>query len=267
MHGWLPDAYTYAPAPVIGFISAVMAKVSAYALFRILYFVLYGTEAVDQVLVLLRWVAIIGILAASLLALAQRDIRRMLAYSSVGQMGYIALGMALDTPAALIGALLHVLNHAIMKGCLFLAASGVYWHTGFCKLEDFAGVGRRMPLTMAAMVVAVISMIGLPPTAGFFSKWYLILGAIEAQAWVSIIVLIGSSLLSAAYFFRFIEQIYLHPPEAATPSEIRTATFGHELPMQMLMPILLLAMGIILLGVFNQSIIDGVIRYALPEGL
>src|SRR5688572_2589252 len=94
---------------------------------------------------LLQWAAGIAILAGSLLAMAQRDIRRMLAYSSVGQMGYIVLGLALGNPAAFKGALLHVLNHAIMKGCLFLAAGGIYWHTGFCKLEDFAGMSRRMP--------------------------------------------------------------------------------------------------------------------------
>ncbi|WP_089718509.1 complex I subunit 5 family protein, partial [Candidatus Entotheonella palauensis] len=168
LHGWLPDAYTYAPAPVIGFISAVMAKVSAYALFRVLYFVLRPTEPVSQVLTGLSWIAAIAILAGSLLAVAQRDVRRMLAYSSVSQMGYIFLGLALGTPTALKGALLHLLNHAIMKGCLFLAAGGVQWRTGGYRLEDFIGVSRRMPLTMAAIVLAAISMIGLPPTAGFF---------------------------------------------------------------------------------------------------
>jgi multicomponent Na+:H+ antiporter subunit D len=222
---------------------------------------------VEQVLWLLQWAAGIAILAGSLLAMAQRDIRRMLAYSSVGQMGYIVLGLALGNPAAFKGALLHVLNHAIMKGCLFLAAGGIYWHTGFCKLEDFAGMSRRMPLTTAAMVVAALSMIGLPPTAGFFSKWYLITGAVEARAWIFIAILLGSSLLSAVYFFRFVEWSYLRQTELPALPETQTAKFSHELPAQMLMPILLLAMGIILLGLFNQSIVEGVIRYALPEGL
>ncbi|PON17003.1 hypothetical protein C2W62_15470 [Candidatus Entotheonella serta] len=263
LHGWLPDAYTYAPAPVIGFISAVMAKVSAYALFRVLYFVLRPSEPMSQVLTGLSWMAAIAILAGSLLAVAQRDVRRMLAYSSISQMGYIFLGLALGTPAALKGALLHVLNHAIMKGCLFLAAGGIQWRTGGYRLEDFTGMSRRMPLTMAAMVLAAISMIGLPPTAGFFSKWYLIQGAMEARAWVFVAVFIGSSLLSAVYFFRLIEWAYLRQPVSQTP--LLSPPPYQELPMQMLVPIWTLATGILLLGLFNQSVVDGIITYAIQS--
>ncbi len=265
LHGWLPDAYTYAPAPVMGFISAVMAKVSAYALFRVLYFVLRPTEPVSQVLTGLSWVAAIAILAGSLLAVAQRDVRRMLAYSSVSQMGYIFLGLALGTPTALKGALLHVLNHAIMKGCLFLAAGGVQWRTGGYRLEDFTGMSRRMPLTMAAIVLAAISMIGLPPTAGFFSKWYLIQGAMEARAWIFVAVFVGSSLLSAVYFFRLIEWAYLRQP--TPPPFISSPPSYQELPMQMLVPIWALAASVLLLGLFNQSVVDGIIQFAIqPEG-
>ena len=262
MHGWLPDAYAYAPPSVIGFISAVMAKVSVYALFRALYFVLRPAEIVGQTLTVLSWAAAIAILAGSLLAVAQRDIRRMLAYSSVGQMGYIILGLALGTRAALIGALLHMLNHAIMKGCLFLAAGGVQWRTGSCKLDDFAGISRRMPFTMAAVVVAAISMIGLPPTAGFFSKWYLVTGAIEVHAWVFVAVLLSSSLLSAVYFFRIFEWAYLRDSEPVANLAIKR----QDLPVQMLMPILLLATSVLLLGLFNQAVISRVIQYALPQG-
>jgi len=265
LHGWLPDAYTYAPAPVIGFISAVMAKVGAYALFRVLYFVLRPTEAASQVLTGLSWVAAIAILAGSLLAIAQRDVRRMLAYSSISQMGYIFLGLALGTPSALKGALLHVLNHAIMKGCLFLAAGGVQWRTGGYRLEDFIGMSRRMPLTMAAIVLAAISMIGLPPTAGFFSKWYLVQGAIEAHAWVFAAVFIASSLLNAVYFFRLIEWAYLRQPKPQ-PS-LSSPPLYQELPMQMLLPIWVLATSVLLLGLFNQSVVNGIIQYAIqPEG-
>jgi multicomponent Na+:H+ antiporter subunit D len=261
MHGWLPDAYAYAPPTVIGFISAVMAKVSVYALFRVLYFILRPAEIVGQTLTVLSWAAALAILAGSLLAVAQRDMRRMLAYSSIGQMGYIMLGLALGTRAALIGALLHMLNHAITKGCLFLAAGGVQWRTGSCNLNDFAGISRHMPFTMAAVVVAAISMIGLPPTAGFFSKWYLVTGAIQVHAWVFVVVLIGSSLLSAVYFFRVIEWAYLRAPERkAAPAIIKR----QDLPMQMLMPILLLATSILLLGLFNQTVISHVIQYTLP---
>lgn len=263
MHGWLPDAYTYAPAPVIGFISAVMAKVSAYALFRVLYFVLSPEGVVSHALTLLSWAAAMAIVAASLLAVAQRDIRRMLAYSSVGQMGYIVLGLTLGTPAAIMGALLHVLNHAVMKGCLFLIAGGVQWRTGVCKIEDFMGMSRRMPLTMAAFVVAAASMIGLPPTAGFFSKWYLLTGAIDARAWAFVAALVLSSLLSAVYFFRVIEVSYLRQPGTTGHGEAVILP-RHELPVRMLMPILILATSVVLLGFLNQTVVNQVIQYALP---
>ena len=177
-------------------------------------------------------------------------------------MGYIFLGLALGTPAALKGALLHVLNHAIMKGCLFLAVGGVQWRTNGYWLEDFIGMSRRMPLTLAAIVVAAISMIGLPPTAGFFSKWYLVQGAIEAHAWAFVAVLIASSLLSAVYFFRLIEWAYLRQPTPQPPS--LSPPPHQELPMQMLLPIWVLATGILLLGLFNQSVVNGIIQYAIP---
>jgi multicomponent Na+:H+ antiporter subunit D len=262
MHGWLPDAYTYAPAPVTGFISAVMAKVSAYALFRVLYFVLRPEGVVGQALTLLSWAAAVAIVAASLLAIAQHDIRRMLAYSSVGQMGYIVLGLSLGTPAATMGALLHVLNHAIMKGCLFLIAGGVQWRTGICKIEDFIGMSRRMPLTMAAFVVAALSMIGLPPTAGFFSKWYLLRGALDAHAGAFVVALVLSSLLNAVYFFHVIEVAYLRQPETTEPGAALLPR--HELPVRMLMPILILATSVVLFGFLNQTVVNQVIHYALP---
>jgi multicomponent Na+:H+ antiporter subunit D len=264
LHGWLPDAYTYAPVPVIGFVSAIMSKVSAYALFRVLYFVLRTEGAAGQTLTILGWASAVAVLAGSIMAIAQRDIRRMLAYSSVGQMGYITLGLSLANPAALIGALLHVLNHAIMKGCLFLIAGGIQWRTGVSKVEAFAGMSKRMPLTMAAFVVAALSMIGLPPTAGFFSKWYLLSGALEAHAWFFVFALLTSSLLNAVYFFRVIEVSYLRQTDTAD-GESGEGANRQELPARMLTPILVLATGVLILGLLNQTVVARVIQYALPQ--
>jgi multicomponent Na+:H+ antiporter subunit D len=267
LHGWLPDTYTYAPAPAIGFIAAVMAKVSAYALLRILYFVLRTDGAAGQALVILGWTSAVAVVAGSILALTQRDIRRMLAYSSIGQMGYITLGLSLGNPDALTGALLHVLNHAMMKGCLFLIAGGVHWHMGVSQIAAFAGMSRRLPFTMAAFVVAALSMVGLPPTAGFFSKWYLITGAIEAHAWVFVGALILGSLLTAVYFFRVIELSYFWPPDA-TDTAPHPVAHRRDLPAPMLTPIVLLATGVLLLGLLQHSVVAHLIRYALPlQGL
>lgn len=264
LHGWLPDAYTYAPAPVVCFISAVMAKVSAYALFRVLYFVLQVNSVTSQALWLLGWASAIAVIAGSLFAIAQKDIRRMLAYSSVSQMGYIALGLSIGNRMAIIGALLHVLNHAIMKGCLFMIVSGIHWRTGACRIDEWVGISRRMPFTMAAFVVAAVSMIGLPPTAGFFSKWYLLSGALEAGTWFFILPLIVSSLLSAVYFFRIIETAFLRQPVAATPEDQEKA-HRQELPAPMLTPIILLATAVLILGIFNHTIVSRVIQFALPS--
>lgn len=262
LHGWLPDAYTYAPAAVTGFIAAVMAKVSAYALFRVLYFVTPAEGASAQALMLLGWVSVIAVLAGSILAMAQHDIRRMLAYSSVGQMGYIVLGLALGTPAALIGALLHLFSHAVMKGCLFLVVGGVRWRTGIHRISDYVGMGRRMPLTMAAFVITALAMIGLPPTLGFFSKWYLLTGAVEAGAWPFVMALVLSSLLGVVYFFRVFEVAYLRAPEAGQGAPTR-----QELPLHMLAPILVLMAAVLVFGLLNQQVVGGIIRHALPGSL
>lgn len=261
LHGWLPDVYTHAPAPITAFIAGVMTKVSAYALFRVLYFVLPDATVTGGVLTALAWSGGIAAIAGSVMALAQTDVRRMLAYSSVGQMGYIALGIALGTPLALAGALLHVVNHAVMKSCLFLAAGGVYFQWRARDASGYDGMARRMPVTMAAFVLASASMVGLPPTGGFFSKWYLLLGALESGAWLAVVALALSSLLTAVYLFRVIERAYLR--EAL--EEVVTAR-GLELPALMLGPIVLLGTAALALGLFNQAIVDYVIGLALPGG-
>jgi multicomponent Na+:H+ antiporter subunit D len=263
LHGWLPDVYSYAPAPITGFIAGVMTKVSVYVLIRILLFVMPPGGIAADALTALGWVATVAIVAGSVMALAQTDVRRMLAYSSVGQMGYIVLGVAIGTPLALAGALLHVLNHAVMKGGLFLIAGGVYFETGAREVNGYAGVARRLPVSMAAFVLAAASMVGLPPTGGFFSKWYLLLGAVEAGAWAGAAALIASSLLGAVYLFRVIERAYLWPPSDAAVAELG-ARRPFELPPGILVPIVILGAAVLLLGLFNQAIVTHVIEAALP---
>jgi multicomponent Na+:H+ antiporter subunit D len=190
-------------------------------------------------------------------------VRRMLAYSSIGQMGYIVLGLAIGTPLALSGALLHMLNHGVMKSCLFLVAGGVYFQKGARDVAAYDGVARRLPMTMAAFVLAAASMVGLPPTGGFFSKWYLLLGAIDAQAWLAVVALVLSSLLTAVYLFRIVERAYLHAPCEGNESLAR-ARGRLELPGGILAPILVLGVAVLLLGVFNQAIVTHLITLAIP---
>lgn len=263
LHGWMPDAYTYAPPPVTMFIAAVMSKVSAYALLRVLFFVLPPTAAVETALAVLSWVAAGGVLAGSILALAQTDVRRMLAYSSVGQMGYVVLGLSLGNAAALTGALLHITGHAVAKACLFGAVGSLPRETAQADIAGFAGASRRAPFTMAAFTLAALSLVGVPPTAGFFSKWYLLRGAIEADAWLFAAVLLVSSLLSAVYFFRIIERIYFAAdPTAAEPGR---SLRRPEVPLWLLGPVITLGAAVLLIGLFNGRLVTAVIRHALPE--
>jgi multicomponent Na+:H+ antiporter subunit D len=261
LHGWLPDAYTFAPSPVTGFVAAVMTKVSAYAMLRIFLFVLPPGGSAGQALALLGWAAAAAAVAGSAMALAQTDVRRMLAYSSVGQIGYIVMGIAIGTPLALTGALLHILNHAVMKGCLFLSAGGVAWETGATDVAGYGGVARRMPLSMAAFTVAAASLVGLPPMAGFFSKWYLLEAAIQVGAWPFAGALVASSLMSAVYLFRVVERSYFGAPNGTA---VPARGMLRELPAGMLAPIVLLAASVVLIGALNQDVVTRVVAFALP---
>ena len=258
LHGWLPDAYTYAPGPVVGFIAAVMAKVSAYALYRILYYV-FDPGATGGPILLLGWASVVAVIAGSVMAIAQKDVQRMLAYSSIGQMGYIMLGIAIGTPLALTGAVLHVIHHAVMKGCLFMSVNAVQWKVGVFRVDDFAGMAKRMPLTMAAFTVAALSMIGLPPTAGFFSKYYLALAAFQSGYYSFVAALLLSSLLGAVYFFRVLERAYISAPPEEVSSE------PSEVGAPMLVPVAALAVLVLLLGLLNQSVVTSVIVPGLPS--
>ncbi len=261
LHGWMPDAYSYAPPPVTMFVAAVMSKVSAYALIRVLFFVLPAGEVVETALAVLSWVAAGGILAGSILALAQTDVRRMLAYSSVGQMGYVVLGLSLGNATALTGALLHVVGHSIAKGCLFGAVGSLSRKTASAEISGFAGAAQRAPVTMAAFTVAALSLVGVPPMAGFFSKWYLLRGALEADAPLFAAVILVSSLLSAVYFFRVLEQIYFVSDPGVGEKSFRSE---HERSWTALGPLVALGTVVLLIGIFNGHLVTEVIRHALP---
>ncbi|GAB4243676.1 MAG: monovalent cation/H+ antiporter subunit D family protein [Thermoleophilia bacterium] len=263
LHMWLPDAYTSGSSASVGLIAPIMTKVAAYSLIRVLFGVFGADYVAGQIplTTLIGWLAAVGIIWGSVMAIAQKDFRRMLAYSSVSQVAYIGLGIGLGNPLALIGALLQVLSHAATKACLFLVAGGIRHRTGTDRIPNFVGLGRIMPWTMMATAVAALSMIGLPPTSGFFVKWYLVLGSIEAENWPFVAVVILSGLLNAVYFFRVLEKAYLEVPEF----EIERSR--PELPRSMLWPILALAAIILVAGVANFILVDRILEAAVPAGL
>jgi multicomponent Na+:H+ antiporter subunit D len=275
LHLWLPDAYTFAPSSVNSLIAPVMTKVGAYAMMRMFLSVFpdgYLTDVVpiaDALLVL----GLIGIIFGAVVAMSQKDIRRMLAYSSISQIALIAVGIGLGTPLGMVAALLHVMNHAVMKATLFLAAGSIRYSTGITTVDGVSGLGRTMPLTMIAFALGAIAMVGIPPMAGFFSKWYAVQAGVESGQWMVVAVVLISSLLSAVYLFRILERAYLHPmqPEPShghdddaafgeTEAQIAPEEPAKESPLDVVLPAVLLGLAALALGIANSWIVTKILE-------
>ncbi|RJS93125.1 monovalent cation/H+ antiporter subunit D family protein [Salinisphaera sp. Q1T1-3] len=230
LHVWLPNAYTYAPSVVSAFISATATKVAVYAVFRFVFTVFgvdyaFGTLPLGEVLLVLSAIAMI---AASLAAIFQTDVKRLLAWSSIAQMGYIVAGFALATPDGISAGLVHLLNHGLIKGALFMAVGALFWRLRGSSINDLAGMGRAMPVTSAAFVVGGLSLIGVPATAGFISKWVLLSALFEAHRYLLVAMLLLASLLSIIYVGRVIEALYFR----ARPDDVTEHAHG-EAPLGM----------------------------------
>jgi len=185
LHAWLPNAYAFAPSVATVLLAATATKVAVYLFARYLYGVfgadrLWPDEALSAMLMAL---SLAGIFGASIVAVFQSNLKRMFAYSSVGQIGYITLGLSLATVTGVTGGLVHLLNHALIKGAIFMGLGAIVYRLGRVGIDDIAGIGKVMPLTTAAIVIASLSLVGVPGTAGFVSKWYLIVAAIDLGWW------------------------------------------------------------------------------------
>ena len=217
LHVWLPNAYKYAPHAVTVFLAACATKVSLYVLMRFDFVVfqqnLLGHET--QFAAFLMPLAVMGILAASAVALFEPNVKRLLAFSSVAQIGYILLGASIVSQTGLTASLMHMFNHALAKGGLFLAVMCLAMRFPTLELDDMAGAARRMPWTMAAFVVGGLSLIGVPGTAGFTSKWYLITASMElgGGGWLLVAVIVVGSLMAVAYIWRVVEAAWFRSPE------------------------------------------------------
>jgi multicomponent Na+:H+ antiporter subunit D len=247
LHGWLPDAYTHAPPPVAALLPAVATKAPAYALARTLLYVLRPDEL--PVGTVLAWAGGAAVVVGGLFALRQTDARRLLAYSSVSQMGYIVLGLGLANSSALTGAYLHILNHAVMKSTLFMAVGALMLSARGPSLGALAQLAPR-PLIGACMVVAALSMVGVPPAGGFFSKWYLLQGAIEAGQPVLVAAILFGSLLAAVYMYRLTEAVWL------TTGGTASAPRQREAPPVVLAALLVLALATLGIGLTNDVIVQ-----------
>lgn len=227
LHLWLPGAYTQAPSIVTAFLAATATKVALYVLVRFSFSV-FHLEASRLALSLEAIFVTLGIIAAfagSLVAVYAANLKRALAWSSIAQIGYMAVSVGIGTAAGLQAGLIHLFNHALMKGALFLALAAYSLRIGDTTFDALRGIGQRMPLTTAAFVLGGISLIGIPGTAGFISKWYLVIAALESDRWLLAFLVVASSLLTAVYIWRFVETAYLEKPQAATarPAETPSA--------------------------------------------
>ncbi|MDK2855882.1 MAG: multicomponent Na+:H+ antiporter subunit [Bacillota bacterium] len=273
LHFWLPDAHPVAPSPASALLSGVLLKMGAYGMARV-FLDVFGLSY----LATSGWAEIVAVLAGisiifgSLVAIVQDDLKRRLAYSSISQMGYILLGLSLLTPAALYGAVLHILNHALMKSGLFLAAGAVMYRTGRHKVSELDNIGRTMPRTMLAFTITALAMVGIPPLGGFISKWYLGLGAVVGGRPVFLFFLLLSSFLNALYYLPIVTRAFFNraacpfaafqvlPPEEAGPTSLGTELpplpprpLAPELPPAMLFPIVSLAAGTLFSGLYPMS--------------
>jgi multicomponent Na+:H+ antiporter subunit D len=256
LHLWLPNAYTFAPSVVSAFIAATATKVGVYVLLRF-FFTVFGVRFsfdamhVGDILLLL---AVAAILIASLVAIFENNVKRMLAYSSVAQIGYIILGISLASTAGVTAGMVHLFNHAMIKGALFLAMGCIFLRLGSVDLRDMHGLARQMPWTMAAFVMGGLSLIGIPLTAGFISKWYLVSAALTDGYWPLAVLILVSSLFALIYIWRVVEAAYFHVPGTAM-HQVR------EAPAVMLIPVWLL-IGVNLYIGIDAGLITGIAQQA-----
>jgi multicomponent Na+:H+ antiporter subunit D len=214
LHQWLPNAYAHAPSAVTAFLAGTATKVSLYVLVRF-YYSVFGESLVFQRLPLpevMLALSLASMFVASAYAIFQDDFRKLLAWSSISQIGYITLGLSFGTATGLTASLTHLFNHAVTKCGLFMLLGTAVLTTGGSTLARLAGLGRTMPFTSFGIVVGGLGLIGVPGTAGFVSKWYLILAALERGQWLLAFAVLLSSLLAVAYVWRFVEAAYFRAP-------------------------------------------------------
>lgn len=220
MHLWLPDAYTYSPSIVSTFLAGTTTKVFIYVLIRFIYS-LYGYEfsffheSFDNLLII---IACGAILYGSYRAIKQDSLKRLLAYSSIAQIGYMILGIALITELGLAASLIHIFNHAFIKVGLFLAVTAIIYSYGTDSIERLAGMAKTSPFTFVLFLISGLSIIGVPLTSGFISKWYLIKASLEAGYWALVVIIVFSSVLAIIYIGRVIETAYFKPETKNTAS-------------------------------------------------
>jgi multicomponent Na+:H+ antiporter subunit D len=247
LHGWVPDVHPAAPASFSALLSGVMVATGCFGILRVVFEVFGAELAADLgVMPVLTGVAAVSVLLAAILAAGEDNLKRRLAWSTISQMAYVVLAVSLLAPKVTAGALVHISNHAFLKGALFFCAGLLASQAGIRRVSEMAGVARRMPVTMAVFTVAALGIVGVPPLSGFISKWVLGVGILEAGHPLVLLVLLGGALLAALYLLQPVWMAYFHAPVTSLPPP---PTPRPEAPLSMLLSLLAAAVISILLGV------------------
>lgn len=251
LHMWLPNAYAFAPSVVTVFLAATATKVAVYALVRVIFTIFGGVDILEAVQIrdVLTALAIVAMFAGSAVAIYQTNIKRMLAYSSLAQIGYMILGLSMNTVGGVSAGLVHLFNHALMKGGLFMVMGCIVYKIGSAKLDDMAGLGKRMPVTMAAFVLGGLSLIGVPLTVGFVSKWALLQAVLDKGQWPIAVLIVASSLLAVIYVWRVIEVAYFQAPVGGSVEK-------DEAPFSMILPMYILIGATVYFGINGSIALD-----------
>lgn len=267
LHAWLPNAYSSAPLPASSLVAPLTTKVMIYVMIRIFLTVFTPQFSFEYLKIsgVIVWLAVIAIVMGSLFALSQKNLRRTLAYVVIAEVGYMVGGFWLGNRDGMTGAILHIVNDAMMTLCVFLAAGAILYKTKGDSFYDLRGLFKKMPFSMAAFVAGACSIIGVPPTCGFFSKWYLISGGIGAGHYGFVAALLFSSLVNVILFFRIIEVCYYEPFDSHHHSHETEESSLDEAPAGMLVPLMIVAVLLIVLGIYTGDIVTNIIQFAVPE--
>ena len=254
LHGWLPDAYESAPATVTPLLAGTVTKVSLIAWVRIEYSLIAPGVEVGHVpvLVLLEELGVIAALVGGALALIQTDIRRMFAYGGISHVGLILIGVSLGNPTGFAGGLFYLINDAVMQASLFMIAGAMAHYYGAHTLDDLRGMRQRSPWLTGTLVIVAIAMVGLPPTGGFFGKWNIVLGALEAQHYLAAFAVVASTLLTLAYFVRILTCWFNQPQTADSEPLVISPALSFTLGF--------VSIAMIALGLLSDSIFEFLLR-------
>jgi multicomponent Na+:H+ antiporter subunit D len=262
LHAWLPTAHPVAPAPASAFLSGIIVKGGVLAIIRSVYYVV-GADNIRGTWVQYTWIilAVITIVMGSSLAFKERILKKRFAYSTVSNLSYILLGLAMLNETAYTGAMLHVVFHAFIKSALFMVAGALIFTTGKNKVNDFVGLGRKMPILFTAYIVVSLGLIGIPPTSGVVSKWYLAIGSLNSGtgvlAWIGPVALLVSALLTAGYLLPIAIRGFLKSPE----DEMMLEQY-REPSFLMVAPIVLMAVVTLVLGLYPTPLINFIMSIA-----